>query len=532
MIRLAINLAIILCASQLWAAKCGFDVLMQHQREVKQGTARMLAKQGTCTADDLIDPSAVRVDTTAHFRIIYTLKGPHAVIGSDTLTRARPPYIDTLMQALEHAYKLHTDTIGMRVPRGPTQSYHYQISAYPEKFAVEVIDIDLLRNISSVLGSICAGCYGLTLPDANDQSLTSLFVDNDFRYQTSTDPLTTVATADGKTCTYTQSNRKLIGEANGQPIDYTVDWNKAIHVTATHELYHTCQLRYANYNDNYHFWFEASAVGVEDLGAPTVNDYFQYLPQIFSHPEISMLDFTQGGGMRPYGQGVFYHYQVHRFGKRFDPGTWELLEKHPLRSIDSIFNDHFIAQGIAGGFPEVFADHALHLAYANSRSKLIPADSIWDADLASWPAMSLSDFSLDSAPTAPFSFRLYPSNMKLTYWSLPSGYRKTDFTLGDSVFTLLSVGFVADSSTGSVVPKIAQAYPIPWRGSGSLFFHLTITGPIEIFDMGRNKIAEVPYTGNPIRSWDGSVKGKLIAPGVYYWHGKSEKQLHRFLVIR
>jgi len=514
-----------------WASQCGFSVLAQQPKH--SGSARILAKQGTCNPEDLYD--SVQVDTTRHFRVIYTQKGPHAVIGADSVTFARPPYIDTLMRWLEAAYTLEVDSIGMRAPQGPEVSYHYHDHRFSDKFPVEIIDIDLLRDTWNIFESgICGECYGLTYPDAYDPTKSTLFIDNDFLYQNRNDPLSTYTTPSGGTCSYSPSTQKITTTRNGKLLDYTQDWATALRITAFHELYHTTQLRYQDYNKQYHFWFEASAVGVEELGAPDVNDYWQYLPPIFSSPQTSLLDVSSNGGLHPYGEGVFYQYLEHRFGLHFDPPLWERLSKAPTRDISLHFDDYFNSLNIDDGFPGVFADFSRHLAFSGSRSKLMPADSIWAQDLPFWPELATTVYDSGQLPSAPFSFRLFLLSANLVDWipSASSGLHKQILSLNDTSYALVSTGFASASSNAPA--NMAIAFPNPWRGTGILHFQLSTDDlSLEIRDASGQIITILNRSlGQALFDFDGQIHQKALAPGLYYWRGLSEKRLHRFLVVR
>ena len=514
---------------------CGFDVLATRHAQ-SRGVARMeVARQGTCTPEQLDGP--VIVDTTRHFRVIYTRSGPHAVLGSsETPASQRPPFIDTLMVALEQAWTLHVDSIGMRPPVGPDTSHHYRSTLYPEKFPVEVIDLDLMRNTYRILGGICGPCYGLTLPTENgDRSRTTLLIENDFLYQNVNDANVQWTTPTG-TCTYTPSTIPLTVTLEGQTIDYRIEWARALRITVFHELYHTCQLRYQDYDQNYHFWFEASATGVENLGVPTVDDYFQYLPTILSHPDRSLSDMSDQ--MHPYGEAVFYHDLAHRFGKRFDSGFWTRLGDNPLDAIEASFAAEFVSRGIPGGLEQVFADHARHLFGSGARSRYLVADSIWTPDLHRWPSLALSSWPTDQLSLSPFAFRLYAADTNIIAWTPPagSGLRKTLLRQSDSTFALVIAGAAPKPvkiTQGSATVQV-MAWPNPWRGVGTLCFapptgdtrvELRSAAGVRLLDL------QLPQSHAQVCT-DGTVQGKPLAPGLYHWRGNSEQRLHSLLVIR
>lgn len=531
----SIILLLAICLSNaIGAGKCGFSQLMEHSKDKKLGAARMLEKRGTCNASDLYD--SVYVDTTAHFRIFYTTTGPHAVAGPSSYTHySTPTYINTLAHWLETAYTLHTKTIGMQAPRGPKQTIHYQDSRFPEKYPVEVIDLSLLRNTWTTLGGPCSGCYGLTLPVDEDHSQSVLLIENDFLYQDATDPLTTWTKKDGGTCTFTESAKPITTTINGKRVDYSEQWYTALKVTAFHELYHACQLRYADYNDQYHFWWEASATGTEEIGAPEINDYLQYLYPIFNSPRISLFDYTKDDQMRPYGQGIFYQYLVHRFGIQFDPEIWSALQKSPFTSISTHF-DTFAKNHGESGLPTLFHDYARHLVYAGDRADEIPVDSLWADDLPDWPTLSSYIFSSAKFPTDSFGFQLFDGSTNALNYTpgQQSQLIKSVLTINGTDYVIVSSGNQPNTSGESTSSIPALAFPNPWRAKSDLCFQLGGNSrDIEIRDANGNEITQIPRDTSLTKTCiNGKVHGNWLAPGRYYWRGSKETKVHPLLVIR
>ncbi len=540
MIRIILVLTCILCSwSPSLAGRCGFTQMAEFQSKHPQGSGRMVAKEGTCTPGDLYDE--VKMDTSRHFRVLYTLKGPHAVLGADRISQARPPFVDSLLQWLEDAWTLHTVTIGMRTPLGSAVSHHYQDERSSDKYPVEIIDMGLMRNSASLVGGPCEYCYGLTLPDqtTGDYTRSTLLIENDFLSQIAKDPLETFNNG-FSTCTYSPSTRPIVNSYDGRNIDYSIDWPSALKVTVFHELYHACQVRYQDYLEQYHFWFEASAVGVENLGAPEVNDYFQYLPPIFSSPDNSLLE--SNNSTRPYGQGIFYQTVAHRFGIQFDPLVWTSLTKAPTSPIENHLDQQFKQNGASGGLPEVFSDHARHLFNAGARSANLSADSVWAEDLASWPELHIVTDTPQSLNLPPFGFQVFLSkNIPLSWGSNPA-LRKSAIAYKDSAFVILSTGFEAVSINDDYLhpDPVPKAWPNPWRPGNAHAMIPMCFDPaskdlvVEIRDAASHLVLNIPKKtlSRCSAGFSLSADSPRLAPGLYYWRGKSERKLHRFLIIR
>lgn len=493
------------------AGRCGFAVLAEGQfGHGAPGLARMQIAATACLADYYYDD--VFVDTTSHFRIFYTLTGPHAVSGE--------AYIDTLKVWLEKAWILHTDSLKMEAPQGPSMSYHYQDSRYPNKYPVEVIDLGMVR------GGSCEGCYGLTLPDNENTRLSTLLMENDFMYAPYWAP-----TAQWNGCNYRQANTPITSAIQGVQINYSEQWNLALRVTTAHELYHGVQLRYQDYMDHYHFWFESSAVGIEELAAPDLNDYLQYLPTSFSNPGNSLLD-SSVGSLAVYSQAPLHHYFRHRLGLAFDVKIWERLSQNPQRGIAYIMDDEVKSKGLSG-FPDFYSDFIVSLLPAGNRTVDANPDLLWDPDLPLWPEIKLQSLqSTADIPSQPFSYGLYSADA-LSNWVHKEGSQLTKqvVSLEDSTYVLVTTGFSPNvESSGEVSKNIA--YPNPWRGSGDVLFQVMEGSEIEVRDASGLQILRLPVDGvTRLARWK-ELDLKHRAPGVYYWRGSNDRMLHRILVIR
>lgn len=100
---------------------------------------------------------------------------------------------------------------------------------------------------------------------------------------------------------------------------------KVLRVTAAHEFHHACQFAYNAFGaenvpgvGDSPYWYEASAVWMEDQVYNEINDYLQYLPFWFRAPEISFRTFSQNPSdldryLHPYALGIYGHYLSKRF---------------------------------------------------------------------------------------------------------------------------------------------------------------------------------------------------------------------------
>ncbi len=96
---------------------------------------------------------------------------------------------------------------------------------------------------------------------------------------------------------------------------------RAMRVTAAHEFFHAIQFAYNAFGSEVQgpYWYEATAVWMEEQVYNDINDYIQYLPFWFRSPELSFRTFSNNFGFdpdrayRPYASGIYGLYLSKRF---------------------------------------------------------------------------------------------------------------------------------------------------------------------------------------------------------------------------
>ena len=145
--------------------------------------------------------------------------------------------------------------------------------------------------------------------------------------------------------------------------DYT---NKCYHhddpidclrVTAAHEFFHTIQFGYDAAEFEYiehadtiiskQYWMEMSAVWMEDQVYDGVNDYLNYLPFYFGHPDWSLKTFGRSGDgtLFPYGACVWPIYLSEKFGVGIIKDIWYQCGLVAGPNVISCLNDHDCSGG-------------------------------------------------------------------------------------------------------------------------------------------------------------------------------------------
>lgn len=521
------------------AGPCGFMRLMENHAIRVAGGPIALSAKTDCAPEKLYD--SVQVYLTSHFRIYYTLSGPHAVSPASNPGQI-PPYIDTLARHLENAWSLHTVTEGMAAPAPMVQTWHYRRSDHPTLYPVEVIDLTLMRGVESILGSFTEGLYGLTYPgDSDDPTRTQLMVENDFRYAGSGD--STVQLPD-RSCSYTYPGTPVTFGAT----DYSQEWEKGLQVTAYHELYHGSQLRYLDFRDHPTFWFEASAVGAEEIGAADVNDYLQYLPSVFAKPGASI---TNRRSLYPYGQAPLYLYLYNKLGPRTDAEIWKNYASHP--DDDFPLQWQRLASGLKRNADSLFHDFALAQLFSGNRAYLSPTVPFAN-DQVRWPTWTVHNFGNTPAPdTAAFDYvrhapgdpmpivcagcrnsavlwRSDSSQATIHAWQDSLEFAAIPWASADSAMLVVS-RLRSDSATSTVTGSI-RAWPNPWNPVRPVCF-----GPLTIHDQGIEVrtadglvVARLARNGDRA-CWDGNADAGKIAPGVLHWRTLPRGKNQVLLVI-
>ncbi|MBR4784525.1 MAG: hypothetical protein IK012_04635 [Fibrobacter sp.] len=553
------------------AHKCGMAFAYQNRKNAAANPKGFAAKritiaraQQSCDADAYYDTVLTR--ETEHFQIFYTLdEGPHATI---------PEFIDSLAVALEDAFHFHTVTMGMRIPMGIDTTSHYQKPVKKGLYPIEVADIDFLRDPYNTLGSdYCHGCYGITFPDPSangDHNKSGIIIDNDFHYVPKYSSREGSLVKDGKVCNYPLASEVQYNRAHGY--SYADNWDKAIRVTAFHELYHAVQLRYTHLFEHWSHWIEASATANEEIGVPDVNDYFFYIPYFFNSMNEFPLYLVDTIAYGDYGESILYLYLYKHVDKHFDKEIWENFAKTPNISFEENLEKVLNKRNLSAD--SVFHDFATRLTLSGENANTVDKKLwVWD-DQPNWESPRIrsansnySDSKEDyyygketSASnkfvpdTSLYSFRYYAGgepdleNYRGRASVLLFNGNKTEIRRIANTGTIDSINretFLADSilwvfsrfANPKSIPEVIKdstlrAFPVPWRGSGMLCFTpLPDTKKFIEIRTGRGELVlREPYTKTTHCISEERIKEKM-KPGVYRFRAGASGKLEKFLVV-
>ena len=259
--------------------KCGFPNIL----EANSPTNIELFKQLQQLKISGSQYDSVYFSPSGRFKIYYNTEGIHGIPDYDRNQNGTPDYLEFVAKSFDLAWSVEIDSLGFNPPP------------------------DSSGNIREVYPVHCRllGVYGQTwleykIPaQPNVKYVTFIEINTNFNfvnYPNITDPI--------------------------------VRDSMAIAVTAAHEFNHALQSGYRLWPDNGFFhdiWFiESSATFMEEVVAPEVNDYLQYLDDYFRYAH-QPLD-QSSGGLDDYGKVVLEILLDEHFETDFVRKTWEEIE--------------------------------------------------------------------------------------------------------------------------------------------------------------------------------------------------------------
>ena len=242
------------------------------------------------------------------FRIHYNRTGSHAVAPADADRNGVPDYVDEVGRTFEDVWDLEVGRMGYDPPP-PDGDGVYDV---------------YIRNLAG------QSAYGFTYPDvAAGRYASASYMEIDNNY---TDSIYGTRGLDG------------------------------LHVTAAHEFFHAVQFGY--YNDIYTsaWWHELTSTWMEDVAYTDVNDYYQYIPEFFRSPGVSL----DQEGLHMFGASVYAHYLAKVYGEASIRRSWEVLKE---RKPSDAGLEHYDAGMPAGGFAGVFPGFAVWNYLTSTRAR-------------------------------------------------------------------------------------------------------------------------------------------------------------------
>jgi len=456
--------------------RCGTLLFAENLKNPKK---RALAKAG-CVPENLYEKIEPR--KTENFIIYYTKSGPHAIRSNE--------YIDSLASYLEQAYNLHKNTLGMKSIYGVRKTYQYRQNVPNGLYPIEVIDTGLYRDYEGEY----ANTFGLTFPSDNRKPKeTEIVIENDFAY--------------GADCSGNVSKSHF----KSRDVDYYDEWKLILKATIFHELYHSFQSTYFNWQRYNSFWMEASATGVEEIGAPEANDYINYLSSMSGKSMEDSRSFEE------YGWATLYLFLYSQIDSRFDSAIWDYFSKYPknnfgmqlARLVDSLQKNHSFDKNAE----ELFHEYAKQIFYSGNRVKFSPYSRLFWVDMPKWPNWSVYKTIAPSVlQPGTFDFIRTAEEPNTAF------AKKSPLQYGDSLIWVLSRLLEKEYVAPDTTAKEIVAYPNPWNPKR---FKKTSFGPlpknssgVEIRSSNGALLKRIDGEAGDILTWQPE---KIPAPGILYY---------------
>jgi hypothetical protein len=486
----------------------------------------------SCSAESYYDSVSIR--TTEHFALIYTKTGPHATTST---------FLDSLEHSLENAYKRYTQTHKTLPPLGVKTSWHYQKNIPNNLYPVEVVELDLLRNIQNLIGeNNCQYCMAITVPSFSNDGSSSIIIDNDFKHS-SPQATTGFFSKDSNSCEYSIADFAIKNYTHNY--SYAKKFGSGIRVTIYHELYHAIQLRYLDLLEYPTYWFEASASGIEEITAPDIDDYLTFSNQLASMQWESFSNVSN-----PYALAPYYLNLYQNFGPTFDTKIWKEYKKNPNATLEK--NIASILQTKKINPDSLFHQFAHQYFFSGNRTLFAPKEIQLQNDAALWetPKIHPEQITIPSNSQPYFSYRFsshYPefsgtksyllkNKNDYTYAILPihshNEYLKnySKIQSADSVVLVLSRFLPTKLESEENIKQKLLVYPNPYKGGVPLCFTglPSTSGVLEIRNRRGSLIVSKKYEGNQFCFQESEIK-QILTPGLYYYRDGRNGKLKKFI---
>jgi len=379
---------------------------------------------------------------------------------------------------------------------GVRRTYQYIQNVPTGFYPIEVIDTGLLRGEEGEYSQT----FGLTFPSNNNTKETEIVIENDFAY--------------GANCSGETSKTHFYSGL----VDYFVNWKSILKATVFHELYHAFQSTYFNWQKDSTFWMEASATGVEEIGAPDANDYINYLSSNFENPGKPM-ESIKRGSLEEYGWAALYLFLYSQIDSRFDSAIWNYFSKQPkdnfamqlARLVDSLQKNHSFDKNSE----ELFHEYAERVFYSGSRAKFSP-DSLFWVDMPKWPNWKVNSESPLILQPGTIDF-IRTANKPSTEFARKSPLQDGNSTVW-ALSRLLEKEYDASEDPKNFEAKEFAAFPNPWNPKR---FKKTSFGPlpkdskgVEIRSSNGALLKRIDGEAGDVLTWQPE---KIPAPGILYY---------------
>jgi hypothetical protein len=296
--------------------KCGFPDILEANSPANTEIFKEF-QQLKMTASQY---DSVYISPSGHFKIFYNTEGIYTIPDYDRDQNGIPDYLEFVAMSFDRAWFVEIDSLGFKPP--PDSSGNFR-EVYP-------VHCRLI------------GEYGVTWLDYEIPARPNL-----------------------NYVTYIEINTNFNFVNYPNVTDPIVRDSMAIAVTAAHEFNHAIQTGYRLWPDDEFFhdiWFiESSATFMEEVVAPEVNDYLQYLDDYFrkAHQPLDQ----SGGSLDDYGKVVLEILLGEQYPTEYIRKTWEQIEnQRALPALETVVSE------MQGNLSAEFGKLCAWLYFTNERA--------------------------------------------------------------------------------------------------------------------------------------------------------------------
>ncbi len=401
--------------------KCGFPLVLQANNPANAELHRLYK---TYRAQQ-IEYQSIYISPSGHFAIHYD---PQAIPQYDRNNDGFPDYLDFVAKSFDRAWRVEVDTL---LFKAPPDSSGAPRSVYP---------VYCSGSVGGDYGYTDL-IYGIAIPGLADSIyVTRIFVNTNFnfvQYPGVSDPI--------------------------------VRDSMAIAVTGAHEFNHALQMAYGLWPAPIDFWWiESSATYMEEVVAPAVNDYLNYVPYFYRSTDQPMDDYVNS--LQNYGKVLLEIMLGKTYGRDITRRVWEKIHtERPKPALEDVLHQS------GSDFASTLGNLSAWMFFAGSRQ--IPGQYFPDG--AAYPDFDFvagqpvkaeqSDLVLDSLPR--LSFRWYESEPaavnSLELLMLPDGSNLTG-----QLYTIYP-----DESNGEYSQvKIGNSFQYPYSINSTGLHYCTVNG--------------------------------------------------------
>ena len=192
----------------------------------------------------------------------------------------------------------------------------------------------------------------------------------------------------------------------------------ALRVTCAHEFFHAVQFAMVwtlNLDDFPLAWLEGSAVLMEEIAYPEINDYFQYIRDFFINPRISLL--SDDNTLYTYTNSILFKYLYEKTNPRDSIGFIKAVHTNNyVKKTSFLSNIEQVSASHAGkSWAEVLNGFHAESYFTGRRAR--PWAFVTDSDsMGSWAMPAASILDVESKTVKPYSvdfFRYTPQDNHL-----------------------------------------------------------------------------------------------------------------------